>query len=92
LTELDSPATRLRDVVVVNEQTGEQWRAGTARIQAGLILIETARATCPPDGLLGHPAATYSIVAFDGGNRGRRFFNLKFDRDVSRAPKVYAFR
>jgi hypothetical protein len=90
LTELDSPATRLREVVVVNEQTGEQWRAGSARIHAGLILVDTARATRPPGGFVGHPAATFTVVALDGANRARRFFHVKYDRERS-AARVYAF-
>jgi hypothetical protein len=86
-----SPATRLNDVMVINEQTGEQWRAGSGRIDRGRIVVEPARATRPPAGLFGNPEATFTVVARDGGARGRRFDHVIFDPASSDPNHSYVF-
>ena len=86
-----SPATRLHDVVVVNEQSGVRWRAGTAMIDGGRIVVELPRATRPPAELLAKPSSTYAISALDGGNRARHFPNVTFDPAASIPKRRYVF-
>lgn len=84
-----TPATTLHDVVVTHEQTRAQWRAGSASIVGGRIVV-TAR-TAPPAGMFDHPAGTYDIIASDGGDRLRHFPSVTFDRDASKPPKRFVF-
>jgi hypothetical protein len=72
-----SPATTLRDVVVVHEQSRLVWRAPRATIDNGRILVPTTPRTPPPEGMFDHRASTYDITAVDGGDRVRRFPDLK---------------
>ncbi len=81
----DPPATRLQHVVVVNEQTGAAWQAGSASIRQGRIVVP---AVASPDGFFDHSATTYRIEAIDGGNRSRRFPNCVL---ISRTAKEYVF-
>ena len=83
-----SPATRLHDVVVVQEQTHAEWRAGRGAIRSGRVVILPNDA--PPDGFFG-PRATYSVRATDGANRTRVFPNLSLSEETSRPPKEYVF-
>lgn len=81
----DLPATRLQHVVVVNEQSGAAWKAGSASIRQGRIVVPAAKS---PEGFFDHPAATYRIEAIDGGNRSRRFPNCVL---ISRTAAEYVF-
>ena len=72
-----SPATTLRDVVVVHEQSRMVWRAPRATIENGLILVPASRSNRPPAGMFDHLASTYDITALDGGDRVRRFRDVK---------------
>ena len=82
-----SPATRLHDVLVANDQTGAQWRAPVASIRSGLIIVSGS----PPDGFFDNGAATFTISAGDGGGRQRRFPFVTLDRINSNPPKEFAF-
>ena len=82
-----SPATTLHDVVVTNEQTRAEWRAGRASIEQGRIVVA---AKGSPATLLAR-ASTYTIVAVDGGNRLRRFSSVTFDEGASVEGKRYVF-
>jgi hypothetical protein len=84
-----SPATQLHEVVVINEQTREEWSAGRAAIQNGRIVVAGSRIRSLAG--LELPAATFTIIAKDGGNRRRFFPNVKLVRDASRPPKRYVF-
>lgn len=87
-----SPATTLHDVVVTNDQTRALWRAGRASIVQGRIVLRiTTPRNAPPAGLLGGPTTTYTIVAADGGERTRKFQQVKLDRGASREGKKYVF-
>lgn len=83
-------ATRLRDVVVVHDQSGARWRAGRAMIRNGRIVVLPSR-TEPPDAFFGEAASTYSIEAMDGGDRARRFAQLVLSHRDSDPPKEYVF-
>lgn len=83
-----SPATSLHDVLVTNEQTRAEWRAGRASIDKGRIVIFAKR--LPPD-FARHSAATYTIVALDGGERMRCFEGVTFDPQTSVEGKRYVF-
>ena len=85
MTDLPSPATCLRDVVVVHEQSGTVWRPGRARIRGGRIVVS---ATGAPGGFFDHSTATFRIEAIDGANRVRRFPDLVL---VARHAKEYVF-
>jgi len=85
-----SPATRLHDVVVLHDQSHQQWRAAGGEIRLGRIVIRAGRSH-PPEGFFGMAAATYSIQAIDGANRARRFPNLVLAHGDSRPPKEYVF-
>ena len=91
MTHAPSPATRLHDVVVINEQTGVRWQAGTARIDAGRIVIESPPRPRPPADLLLNPSNTFTIAALDGGERARRFQNVKFCPASSIPRQRYEF-
>ena len=91
MTHHPSPATRLHDVVVVNEQTGVRWQIKTARIDAGRIVIESPPAPRPPSGMLYNASSTFTITALDGGDRARRFQNITFDRASSVPKRRYVF-
>lgn len=84
-----SPATQLHEVVVIHEQTREEWRAGRATIELGRIIVAGSRLR--PIAATESPAATFTITALDGGNRRRSFPNVKLDRDASRPPRRYVF-
>ncbi|HYO78349.1 MAG TPA: hypothetical protein VE010_17955 [Thermoanaerobaculia bacterium] len=84
-----SPPTTLRDVVITNEQTRAEWRAGRASIDAGLIVV--AASDLPPDAFLGTPSTTFTITALDGGDRSRRFTGVIWDEAASKPPKKYVF-
>ena len=81
----ETPATRLQQVVVVHEQSGASWNAGSARIRGGRIVVPAAGS---PDGFFDAPAATFRIEAIDGGNRTRRFPNLVL---MHRSKEEYVF-
>lgn len=83
-----SPATRLHDVVVVQEQTHAEWRAGRGAIRSGRVVILPKAA--PPDGFFAD-RATYTVRATDGGNRTRVFPSLSLSRQDSSPPKEYVF-
>ena len=85
-----SPATRLHDVVVLHDQTHEQWRAAGGEIRNGRIVVAGGRSR-QPEGFFDIPAATYTIQATDGANRARRFPNLVLAHHHSRPPKEYVF-
>jgi len=80
-----SPATSLREVVVVQDQTHAEWRAGQGAIRGGRVIVLPKKA--PPDGFFA-AKATYSIRALDGGNRIRCFPNLILAQQLS---KEYVF-
>lgn len=82
-----SPATRLHDVVVANDQTGAQWRAPVAAIRSGLIVVTGL----PPEGFFDNGASTFTITAGDAGGRTRRFPYVTLDRGASHPPKEFAF-
>jgi len=86
-----SPATTLHDVVVINEQTREEWCAGRAAIENGRLVVGCTRNHSAPTAVLGRPSSTYTITAADGGNRNRRFPNLTLDRTASCPPRRYVF-
>lgn len=73
-----SPATQLRDVTIVNEQTGAAWHAAAAAIESGDIVIRHAQ---PPDELFARRGSTFTITAKDGGGRTRRFPHALLVRD-----------
>lgn len=89
MSEPASPATQLRAVLVVQDQTRAEWHAGKATIRNGRIIIVAGRAD-PPAGLFSAAAATYSIQAVDGADRRRSFANLALSRD-SHPPQEYVF-
>jgi len=86
-----SPATTLHDVVVINEQTREEWCAGRAAIENGRLVVACTRSHSAPTRMLGHSRSTYTITAADGGNRTRLFPNLTLDPAASRPPRRYVF-
>ena len=88
MTDHPSPATRLHDVVVVQEQSHAEWRADRGAIRKGLVVILPRDG--PPAGFF-CPRATYSVRATDGGNRTRVFPNLSLSQETSRPPKEYVF-
>jgi len=75
-----SPATRLHDVVVVNDQSHAEWRVAKAAIDGGKIVIAAAR---PPRDFFANPSSTYTIAALDGGGRARKFVSVTLDRAAS---------
>jgi hypothetical protein len=77
----------MHDVVVVHEQSGAQWRAGTACIRGGHIVI-AIRKHLPPKSFFDDPVATFLIHALDGADRVRRFPNLVL---ITRTPSEYVF-
>jgi hypothetical protein len=87
-TAAASPATTLHDVVVTNEQTRAEWRAGRASIDRGRIVVSAKR---PPGEIFDRPASTYTILALDGGDRVRRFPSVSLDRIASEPGKRYVF-
>jgi hypothetical protein len=86
MTPTRSPAATLLDLVVTNEQTRAQWRAGHASIEAGRIVIPTRN---PPPSILDTATSTFTIIATDGGGRVRRFADVKVD-EVSARRVVFA--
>jgi hypothetical protein len=84
-----SPATRLHEVVVIHEQSREEWSAGRGAIENGRIVLAGSRIHSAA--ALATPAATFTIIALDGGNRRRNFPNMKLDREASRPPRRYVF-
>jgi hypothetical protein len=82
-----SPAATLLDLVVTNEQTRAQWRAGSASIEGGRIVVPVK--TVPPPAVLDIPTSTFTIVARDGGGRSRRFPDVKVD-ELSPKRVVFA--
>jgi hypothetical protein len=82
-----SPATRLHDVVVANDQTGALWRAPVAAIRGGLIVVTGL----PPHGFFENAASTFTITADDGGGRKRCFVSVTLAREATRPPKEFAF-
>jgi hypothetical protein len=82
-----SPATTLHDVVVTNEQTRAEWRAGRAFIEHGRIVLPAKH---PPPTLFAR-ASTYTVVARDGAERLRRFSGVVFDEGASEEGKRYVF-
>ncbi|HEV7920491.1 MAG TPA: hypothetical protein VGR02_06845 [Thermoanaerobaculia bacterium] len=77
-----SPAATLLDLVVTNEQTRAQWRAGSASIESGRIVVPT-KAT-PPSSIVDSATSTFTIIATDGGGRARRFDDVKVDEVSSK--------
>ena len=86
---MSATATTLHQVVVMNEQTRVQWRAGRASIDNGLIVV--APRCSPPPGLLDRTASTYTITAVDGGGRTRCFQNVIVESTATEPPKRFAF-
>jgi hypothetical protein len=86
---MSATATTLHEVVVTNEQTRVQWRAGHASIDHGLIVV--APKSSPPAGLLDRLASTYTISAVDAAGRSRCFQNVTVDAGGTEAPKRFAF-
>jgi len=86
-----SPATRLVDVVVTHDQSGTRWRASSAAIRSGRIIVSATPATAPPRGLLDNPASTFTITGVDGARRARLFPYVKHDPQASEPPLRYAF-
>ena len=84
---LASPATRMHDVVVTNDQTGARWRAPVASILGGLIIVTGL----PPRGFFSDPANTFTVSAEDGGGRRRSFPLVSLARSASKPPKEFAF-
>jgi hypothetical protein len=87
-TATTSPATTLHGVVVTNEQTRAEWRAGRASIDRGRIVV---LAKDPPGQVFDRPASTYTILAVDGGDRVRRFPSLALDVSATQPGKKYVF-
>ena len=87
-TPTTSPATTLHGVVVTNEQTRAEWRAGRASIDRGRIVV---LAKHPPGHVFDRPACTYTILAVDGGDRVRRFPGATLDLTASQPGKKYVF-
>jgi hypothetical protein len=83
-----SPAITLHGVVVTNEQTRAEWRAGHASIDRGRIVV-LAKHT--PEQIFDRPASTYTILAVDGGDRVRRFPGVTLDQAASQPGKKYVF-
>jgi hypothetical protein len=81
-------AMRLRDVVVVHDQSGARWRAGRAAICEGLVVV-LPQSAIPPGFLVA--TGTYSIEAIDGGNRTRCFPQLAYSAERSAPPQEYVF-
>lgn len=88
LTMTGPAATRLRDVIVVHDQSGARWHAGRATIRNGRVVV-LPQSALPPAFLVAH--GTYSIEAVDGGNRARHFPQLTLAPEQARAPKEYVF-
>jgi hypothetical protein len=86
---MTATATTMHEVVVTNEQTRVQWRAGRASIDNGLIVV--APHCSPPPGLLERTASTYTITAVDGGGRSRCFASVTVDPAATEPPKRFAF-
>ncbi|HEX8253674.1 MAG TPA: hypothetical protein VF846_11025 [Thermoanaerobaculia bacterium] len=84
-----SPATTLRDVVIINEQTRAEWRAGRASIERGRFVVVVRAA--PPDHFLGTPSTTFTLIAIDGADRSRRFEGVIWDEAGSKPPRKYVF-
>jgi hypothetical protein len=82
MTPTRSPAATLQDLVVTNEQTRAQWRAGHASIEGGRIVIPLE--TEPPPAIVDRAASTFTITARDGGGRTRRFADVKVDEVSAR--------
>ncbi len=85
-----SPATELRDLVVVNEQSGVEWRVATGSIDGGRIVIRSA-VLIPPRNLFASRSATFTIRAFDGGDRARRFASVTLDYSATVPRREYVF-
>jgi hypothetical protein len=77
--------------VVINEQTREEWCAGSAAIENGRLVVACSRNHSAPTRILTGASTTYTITAADGGNRFRRFSNLTLDPSASKPPKRYVF-
>ena len=86
---MSATATTLSEVVVTNEQTRVQWRAGRASIDHGRIVLVPKGE--PPPGLLDRTASTFTITAVDGGGRSRCFPSVVVDAAGSEPPKRIAF-
>ncbi|MEA2491401.1 MAG: hypothetical protein QOH21_3193 [Acidobacteriota bacterium] len=84
-----SPATRLHDVRIVNEQTGDAWSAAAAAIERGRIVVRPAKA--PPPSLLDRRGSTFTITALDAAGRVRSFPHTTYSPDASEPPKTYVF-
>ncbi len=87
MTPTRSPAATLQDLVVTNEQTRAQWRAGHASIEGGRIVVPL-KAELPPS-IVDRACSTFTIIARDGGGRTRRFADVKVD-EVSAKRVVFA--
>ncbi|HVG24686.1 MAG TPA: hypothetical protein VND45_11065 [Thermoanaerobaculia bacterium] len=90
MTDHASPATRLHDVVVVQEQTRAEWRAGDGSIRDRHVVVRAGRMP-PPPSFFAVRAATYSVRATDGAGRSRHFPHLTLLADESRPPQEYVF-
>ncbi|HYK04246.1 MAG TPA: hypothetical protein VE974_21020 [Thermoanaerobaculia bacterium] len=82
-----SPAAKLLDLVVTNEQTRAQWRAGHASIDDGRIVVPLT--ATPPPLIVDCPTSTFTIVARDGAGRARRFPDVQV-AEVSPKRVVFA--
>jgi hypothetical protein len=81
---MPSPATLFHDVLVVCDQTREEWTAGTAEVREGLVFVPMASFTYTP-------GRTYTVTARDGGERLRSFLNVTVEWPRS-GSGVVAFR
>ena len=84
-----SPATRLHDVRVVNEQTGDAWSAAAAAIERGRIVVRPVKP--PPSSLLERRGSTFTVTALDGADRLRSFPHTTYVAADSEPPRVYVF-
>jgi hypothetical protein len=89
-TPRPSPAAQLRDLVVVNEQSGVEWRVAAGSIDGGRIVIRSA-VLSPPRNLFASRSATFTIRAVDGGDRARRFASVTLDYAATVPRQQYVF-
>ncbi|HEX9983897.1 MAG TPA: hypothetical protein VGF69_11580 [Thermoanaerobaculia bacterium] len=81
---MPSPATLFHDVLVVCDQTGEEWTAATAEVREGLVYVPMPTFTYTP-------GRTYTLTGRDGGERLRSFLSVTVEWPRS-ADGVVAFR
>lgn len=67
------------DVVVRNDQTSVEWRAGEASVIGGLIHVPTSPSTPPPD-MFARRGQTFTITGRDDAERTRAYASLVLER------------